>query len=384
MSLPSAVICFVACHGGPADHFATFAEELVQKGYKVQIYASGPAIKKFQDRKISVIQFNADNLSKEKEADLAQVAVNCIKASVVITDVGHIFDIALQEKLAMEAPKVRRLAYYDNPEVFVPGGYSNVAAEVMLRANGVLFANANLKESPIYQEPDTEITLPKENRVGLGYYPLAQAEKILSIRKEGHDGIRAEFLAKYGIKDKGKKLLVYFGGNNKAYFNEAFPAFLRFLSEAMECGADLSDMVIILQQHPGAMIENIDCQAIEAWLQKYGKKPNAPKIEVSKESSEYMLSAADGALYYQTSMGPLFALTGIPTVQIAHKTFRDVLVRSGIAPSVTNSTNFVEAIKNLKSEAVSEEKQKTIYKSLGIKEDWLEILENAITTKVGA
>lgn len=36
-------IIFVCCHGGPADHFATFSESLTKDGYDVQIYASGPA-----------------------------------------------------------------------------------------------------------------------------------------------------------------------------------------------------------------------------------------------------------------------------------------------------------------------------------------------------
>ena len=41
MSISSLIfsICFVVCHGGAADHFATFAEDLLKKGYEVDIYA---------------------------------------------------------------------------------------------------------------------------------------------------------------------------------------------------------------------------------------------------------------------------------------------------------------------------------------------------------
>lgn len=46
MALP---ICFITGHLGPADHFATFAEHLSKKA-TIEIYATGPALKKFQER----------------------------------------------------------------------------------------------------------------------------------------------------------------------------------------------------------------------------------------------------------------------------------------------------------------------------------------------
>ncbi len=63
MTTLAAIICLFAFHGGPADHFATFAENLTENGYEVQIFASGPALQKFQSRGIDVIQKEQINLT---------------------------------------------------------------------------------------------------------------------------------------------------------------------------------------------------------------------------------------------------------------------------------------------------------------------------------
>lgn len=130
----AAAVCLIACHGGPADHFATFAESLSQSAETIEVYATGPALKKFQERGIEVkVPFFIDKISPEEEDVLAeQIAKSCSTASVIITDVGHAFDIKIQKALARQATHVPRFAYYDNPESYVPGGYSAVATEVML------------------------------------------------------------------------------------------------------------------------------------------------------------------------------------------------------------------------------------------------------------
>ena len=218
MSLLATTVCFIACHGGPADHFSTFAEELEKKGYKVQVYASGPALKKFQDRHVEkLIPFSLDNLSVDEAA--IRVARQCSEASVVITDVGDPFDIPLQKALSDHAPNVIRLAYYDNPEPYVPGGYSAVAAKVMLAAQGVLFANANLAKSAIYLSPSQTIPLALEKRSGIGFYPISQAEKVARRRTTERDRLRMHFFSNYQMKDLGQKVLIYAGGNNDEYFS---------------------------------------------------------------------------------------------------------------------------------------------------------------------
>lgn len=334
----------VACHGASADHFSLFAEKLLVEGYTVQVFASEHAIKKFQDRNIPIYRS-----FKTEDGNAFEIALDC-KGSVVLTDVGHPFAITLQKSLACKAPEVFRLAYYDNPEPFVPGGYSAVAIEVMKAADRVLFANANLEHSPL-------IDLPLEKRVGLGYYPTAQADKIAKRRGEEREKLRR----KLGVE--GEKVLVYFGGNNEEYFTKAFPVFLSFIAE------DLKGTIFILQQHPAAKVKNIDRQMAEA---------SGAKIFISDWTSDDIQVIADGVLYYQTSMGPQFALAGIPMVQVGHNTYEDVMVRSGLCPSVINKKDFAEAIAKMQPVVVMEEQRQSIYKNLGIREDWFEIFKQAL------
>lgn len=378
MSLSAKIICLIACHGGPADHFAVFAENLVQEGYEVQVYASDLVVKKFQDRNIRAISFSLDGLSREEESALAsQITKSCSQASVVLTDVGHPFDEKLQQMFKEKAPEVLRLSYYDNPEPEVLGGYSQVAAKVMKASQGVLFANANLEKTPLYQGTGKAINIPKNKKIGIGYYPLAQAEKIANLRKEQRDLLRENFFKKQELSETGQKALVYFGGNNEEYFTKAFPAFLEFLSQTIQ-KEDLSNQLIILQQHPGAKIAGRDQKLLESWLKEHEGDMNSPQVIISQESTEDMQVLADAALYYQTSMGPIFALAGIPTIQVAHKTYPDVLVRGKLCPSVTNASDFAKAICHLQPQEISEEMRRSIFQSLGLQKDWFSSLKKAL------
>ncbi len=376
LSVSAAAVCFIACHGGPADHFSTFAEDLVNRGYKVQIYATGAALKKFQDRRIEIVSpFSLENISEEEAA--AELAKECSGADVIITDVGHAFDVPLQQALKSQASKSLRLAYYDNPEGYVPGGYSAVACKVMLAAQGVLFANTNLVKAPLYQAPSQEICLAPEKRIGLGYYPISQAEKISKRRMADQSQIRAQLLSKYSLTDRGQKVLVYAGGNNDEYFSKALPAFLKFLSEA-SLQADLSNFVILLQQHPGAKEKNFDVKLVRQWLGQHGGAARSPQFFISELNSDDAQVIADGMLYYQTSMGPQFVLAGIPTIQAGHNTYEDILVKNGLCSTVTDVDSLMRALARLQGNASVESGNEAIMQGLGISSDWASRLEYAI------
>ncbi len=370
--MSKAAVCIIACHAGPADHFATYTEELSKQGFDVQIHASGPALKKFQERRIEVkSSFSLDHLTPEEESRLAtRIAKTCSVASIVITDVGHAFDVKIQRELTIHATKVARFAYYDNPEPFVPGGYSSNAAEVMLAAEGLLFANEKLAKAKIYSQVGKEVDFASRTRIGIGYYPVIQAEKIAERRKSEHESVRSALLLQ-----NGEKVWVYFGGNNDEYFTKAFPAFLSFLAQASE-QIDLSNLVVVVQQHPGAKQKNQDGTLVFAWLEEFGGKVKMPKIILSDFSSDQAQVLADAAFYYQTSMGPQFVLAGIPTVQIGHETYEDILVRNQLAPSVTSAAQLAQVSKTL--EKTSDKPKDLILSSLGIREEWSQILVNAI------
>lgn len=353
-------VIFIACHGGPADHFATFADALKQKGCQVEIYASGPALKKFQDRQMEAIAFST-------EEPATQIVAKCRKkASLVITDVGHLFDVSLQEELAKQ--KVLRVAYYDNPERFVPGGYSAVAAQVMEAAQKVFFANGNLAQGPLYGESGKEVALPENQRIGIGYYPLSQAETIAKRRDSDQGEVRAKLFQQLKREDKGEKIFVYTGGNNEEYFSQAFPAFLNCLSEAKK-QPDLASSIVLLQQHPGAKEKNRDVHQMQ--------EKNLPQFFVSSLSSEEAQIVADAILYYQTSMGPQFVLAGIPTAQIGHKVYEDLVVKEGLCSVVTDSRGLVSFFRNLGKGLSTSSSEEAIHKGLGVHDNWAERLEKA-------
>jgi hypothetical protein len=374
----AAAVCFIACHGGPADHFATFAENLSKNVGAIEVYASGPALKKFQEHGVEVtFPFSLDEISSEEEDALAEkIAKGCATASVVITDVGHPFDVKIQKALAQYVAHVPRLAYYDNPESFVPGGYSKIAAVVMLESQGILFANSNLTRAPIFQDASNEVDFGCRKRVGIGYYPIFQAEKMAKRRMAEQFANRQRFLAKNGLVDTGQKIIVYFGGNNEEYFAKALPAFLGLLEEGMG-QSDFTNLVIVIQQHPGAKKINLDGTIVTAWIKKFNETAQAPKMILSDFTTDDALTITDGAFYFQTSMSPQFVLAGIPTIQIGHETFQDILVKNHLSPSVTNVNQLMQVIDAL-SDQKKEIPEEVIFKGLGIEADWLANLENAL------
>ena len=239
----------------------------------------------------------------------------------------------------------------------------------MLAAQRVLFANANLAKVPIYQAPSEEVKLAPERRFGLGYYPIAQAETIGKRRTLEHELIRSELLSKYALVDQGQRILVYTGGNNEEYFTKAFPAFLQILDKASQ-QEDLSNIIVVLQQHPGAKEKNLDRRLFEEWQVSGG-----PRLIVSEMNSDDAQVVADGILYYQTSMGPQFVIAGIPTIQVGHNTYEDILVKNNLCSTGTDASGFLKA---LEVKIVSN--RETIEQGLGIRSDWADALERAIAT----
>ena len=176
--------------------------------------------------------------------------------------------------------------------------------------------------------------------------------------------------------DTGQKVLVYFGGNNEEYFSKALPAFLSLLEEGMK-QSDFAHLVIVIQQHPGAKSKNFDGNLVSEWISKQSKDERTPRIIISDFTSDEAQTIADGALYYQTSMGPQFVLAGIPTIQVGHETFEDILVRNQLCSSVTNVDQFISVMEGLTHQK-KEIPRGVILEGLGIKANWLQTLEEAI------
>lgn len=359
----SAIIYFVACHAGPANHFATFAKELENQGHNVHLLATGTALKTFQD-------LECKHLTPFSLEDPHLVAKKINNASVIITDVGHPFDITLHNILDREMHGTLRIAYYDNPEPYVPGGYSEIAAQVLPQAHTVLFANANLAHAPIFRVPFEEIVLPKERNVGLGYYPLTHAERLRERRASERIQQREEFFAQNRLVDTGQKVWVLIGGNNDAYFSAALPATLGFFDELSD-SHDLSDLIVVLHQHPGAKAVGRDKNLV---LNSARHHPY-PRRLISNMPLDDALVLADTVLYFQTSMAPLFALAKIPTVQIGHEVYPDILVKSQLCLTVNSEKELAEALTNMPP---NQHEGCEIEEKLGIRSNWLATLEGLL------
>ncbi len=348
MAIP--IICYIACHGASSDHFATFIQSKASENVEIRVYAAQDMSKKFSEVKRIFALNNVD--------DSEAIAKECADASLVITDVGHLFSATIHRALEKHAPNARRVAYYDNPESYVPGGYSETAKAVMQAAQVVLFANANLASETLYSSPAVAIDLTAQKKIGLGYYPLAQAELIAEQRTNRQADERAKFLDACQIKDIKQKICVYFGGNNEEYFEKVFPAFLTILDEAAG-SEDLSQHLFVLQQHPAAKKSNRDAQQL-ARLQHV-------KIIVSNVASDIAQIIADQALYYQTSMGPQFVLAHIPTSQVGHERYDDVLVRNNLIDSITTYQQLASTLTSSQMQNIPRE---LLLSGLGISSEW--------------
>jgi len=369
MPLPLAVLIYLlVCHPGPASHFSTFAHELEARGHTVEIFALDEVSHQFD---APVTSFSLKDKSAEEMAD--DLIGRCERGSVVITDVGHDFDEVFSKALlAQRASDVVLLAYYDNPEAFVPGNVFSLITRVMKAAQIVLFANKNLAD-PKNAEAQ-KIDLPFEKRMGIGFYPLEEAKKIEREKSRAAEN-RAAFFAEHSLEDMGQKILVYAGGCNEEYFTSAFPAFLDFLSNATK-KEDLSDYVIVLQQHPRAKQENKDAANVLAWQKRHEGEKNCPTFIISTLETPKALSLAEQVLYHQTSMAATFALAGLPTLQVAEHPFNDLLVRSGLCAIANSPEELLFALKN--SSARSSPPKEGVLEGLGIREDWADFVEFAI------
>lgn len=364
MCSAAALVCFVACHGGPADHFATFANDLKTKGHNVHIYASGPALAKFRERAIEVnSSFELENKSDEERELLAdEIAKACAVFSVVLTDIAAPFEVSLHRALSEYAPKTKRLAYYDNPERYVPGGYSSNAALVMQKAQGILFANARYETEPVYKTEGEVLNLSQKSSVGIGYYPVDAAKELAKERSQLDC-------------NKSERTIIYLGGNNEEYFKEAFPAFLRIIEMASKI-KDLSLYTVFVQQHPGAKSQNRDGEVLKEWKSKHP----ALQVEISTSPTNEVLPFADIVAYYQTSMSPQLGLAGIPTMQVGHKVYPDLLVQQQLCPVVLNGEEYIQVINAV--EQKQESGQEQILQALGVADDWAIRLEKALYVDV--
>jgi hypothetical protein len=329
-----ASICFITAHLNPANHFAKYVEVYERAGIPCTVIAAADVSEKFShlESKVHTIDFSSE------ESLLSFVERRLEGVKLIIADIGHERWGELFYDLSKRNPLITRVAYYDNPEEYVSGGYSEVAEKVITQAQVVLFANQALVEKGIQKEKGIPIDLSEKGLLGVGYYPQDEADKILSLKRDTErlQEVRKGLFARQETEDTGQRIIAYIGGANEAYYEKAFPSFVELLSQVdPSC---LENTVFVLQQHPRAKKEgNLDVEVL-------GRLPSSVRFIVSDISTIEALAISDGAFYYQTSMGAQFVLGGIPLVaQVGHEVYPDMLIRAGF-PSITTKSELEEAL----------------------------------------
>lgn len=364
-------ICFIVCHLGSANQIADYQPILEKQGYKVSIYATGSIKGELEKRQLKIRELNPDNLDLyqigENQTQLAQqVAKTCSIADIIVTDVGHLF--AVQIHLALREYHKLHLAYYDNPDNWVGGGYSQTAVQVMRVAKGVIFANPHLITEGLEEEPGVPFNLDDKLCWGVGYYSLDKAIEIRQARLdlERRLEIRRQFFAANShLTDKGQKILVYIGGNNDTYFGKALPAIARILNQAA-LQDDFSNYIVVIHQHGGAKKRNE-----EAKLLPIENNSDAPfACVLSQLTTDEVQILADAAFYYQTSLIYQTCLAGIPVMQIGHDTFRDRLIKGTLCKSVITVEEFLKELKSLWQSSFDEKAFNQVKEAVGYDVNW--------------
>ncbi len=81
-------------------------------------------------------------------------------------------------------------------------------------------------------------------------------------------------------------------------------------------------------------------------------------------------------------MAPQFVLLGLPTMQVGHEIYRDVLVKYNLCYTATNTTELAVGFTSMKtrnrSENEAQKSKQLIYNAIGYTPDWSNNLHHII------
>lgn len=362
-------VCLITLHPNSAHHFAQFAQELDKAHISWQILAAENAEailrqKKIAHKKISIWMNKKElkNLSTQEKVAIAKLtAKECKKAKIVIADISEPFIAYVHHELSLVS-SAKRYIYYDNPEPYVPGEYSRCFQALLnTRPDGVIFANRHLADETLFGEHQEPLECSHLDKVGLGFYPLEEAQKLKEFR-ENKDFLRSKLFKKLGIRDEKQKILLYLGGANSSYFDEAFPFFLTALEESAR-DPFFENILFLLQQHPRAKEESLDLYALFAKALPF-------QVFQSPLSPLEAIACSDLTYYYQTSMVPYILLGGCPLLQVSATPFEDLGVRLNLVESVHEIASLPMMSVRAIAKAHTEVSLKVVEEEVGYQEDW--------------
>lgn len=344
------MVAFIAMHTLPAEHFTIFESVLNKKGISTQMIMGGVAKRALGSR---LPDIDMDIWVGRGVKEFSKAASEaCEHSKIIFVGIGHQFSGHFLEAILERYGKSKRvILYYENPEVFVPGGYSELAqaAIVIGKPREIVFANENLAREGISVCEGLEGV----RKLGLGYYLMSDIEILKKLQAERG-------------REKGRVWLYLAGAEtNRDYINKAFPAFINMVSEI---SFEENPITLIFRKHPRS--SGIDWEQLNAL-----KKPGLT-ILLDEDSLLNTLAIADYAFYYQTSLSPLLVLAGINTIQVGHEVYHEILVDKGIIPVATNASEFRRILDSPKNEIAEE----VVYDAIGYDPLWenrlLEIIES--------
>ncbi len=332
---------FVSMHSLPAEHFMVFESVLKKNSISTQMIMGGVAKRALGSRKPD---FDMDILTGMEIKEFSnEVAKICECVNIIFVGMGHQFAGHFLEAITRLYGDTKRvILYYENPEIFVPGGYSELAqAAVSIgKPREIAFANKNLAK----EEISVCEGLEGVKKLGLGYYPMHDIEILKKLRTER-------------VVDE-KRSWIYLAGAeiNIDYINKALPSFIKMLSEI---SFEENPTTLVFRKHPRS--SGSDWKRVEA-LER-------PGLTILLDEDPILLntlSAANYAFYYQTSLSPLLVLGGVNPIQVGHEVYHETLVDKGVIPVALNAVE-LQAILDSPKKEVAEE---IVYDAIGYDPLW--------------
>lgn len=335
-------VCFLACHPGARAQMADIYEHLKIKNISCRFVLVEESLR-------------GDVYPLVEELDQG--------VSQLVADVGTPISAQVFQELSRRGSSVFKVAYYDNPESFVPGGYSSIAATVIESADAVVFASLLLQGQVLYDGMRCELDLSAKRIHYLGYFPFCRFDFYRSLRSEScREQLRKAFFLQSEIEDKGQRFLLYLGGANKVYEQETLIHLCHLLRET-HSSFGLDQTIVLLQRHPRA--SDLDLHLFQD-LQLEGLP-----VAISPFDFASSLAIADVIGYYQTSTCLYFPLLGIPAAQIGSQCYSDLLVRNKLCSLVNDKESFLRFLEVSSIGSLpSDDELQAFYSLFGVDPDW--------------
>ena len=356
-----ASIGFLLSHPNPSNHAKEFIKAYEEKGEECFVYTDSKAVANRFPEKAQIVKISTAQ-------EIQNTAKLLEKHDRIIADISIPQWAEVFRQIKNQTDKI---VYYDNPERFVSTAYSNLAQQMVLVSDTILFSNKNCVREGILNGEKRKISLSHKNLVGLGFYPQNISSEIMQFTKEQKLAFRKELFSVNNLEDKGQQILVIAGGASEEY-DKTFLSFMVLTKNILQEGHnELNHYLFVLQQHPRSLQQgNKDGLCFQTYTASPNNPKNLVKGVISHLKTPQALSIADVVVYQQTSMAPEFILGGAPKViQITHDfPNKDMLVHAGIAVVKTEE----ELLAALNQECIVSKKQ--IRAKLGIDKNWKENL----------